>query len=122
MKVVGSLWLFILIIAGAFMNPKPASASPQFAVNGAGQQLVSIFEGLKPSSIPVLPTSSRPAGATKAWAGLGYGPLPGFRHASIIEGGSCPVKFIAANEMVTCTGQSRSTRLGHPKLPQKRHG
>jgi hypothetical protein len=70
MKVVGSLWLFILIIAGAFMNPKPASASPQFAVNGAGQKLVSIFEGLKPSSIPVLPTSSRPAGATKACAGL----------------------------------------------------
>jgi hypothetical protein len=94
-SLLARFYIVALAITVASLQPKLASAAPQPSVslvNGSGQQLKSIFMGLKPNSIRVVPANNWSAERSrKSWQGLGLTPLPGFHRVSILEGGSCPV-------------------------------
>ena len=95
MKTVPSAPLFLVVSFVAFVTtialpPKTTAAMRQpKVINASGQELTSIFDGLKPNPVVL-------AAISKPWKGIGFAPLPGIRRVSIIEGG-CPTSVCAGH-------------------------
>ena len=91
MKTVPSAPLFLVVSFAVFVTtivipPKTAAATRQpKVINASGQELTSIFDGLKPNPVVL-------AAISKPWKGIRFAPLPGIRRVSIREG-SCPASI-----------------------------